>query len=123
MVDIRELEARFDARLQAVSARFVRDDNRFIGQGHRLDEIERRHRALDEQATTRLQALDAALGAVDARLEELRERVSGVVHRYEQAKQRADQIGRRTLAAVLASMVLSIGLWSAAVVIVLLDRG
>lgn len=119
---IRELEARFDARFQSVSARFVRVDNRFSGIDVRLDEVERRHRVLEERTTTRIEVFDAALTTADARIDELRERVGGIVHGYELDRQRIDRRGRQILGAVLASTAVTIVLWVGTLVLLLAER-
>lgn len=119
---VRELEARFDARLQAVSARFVRCDNGFIGIDSRLDDAQHRHGALEQRVSTRFEIIDGALARADAQIEALRERVHAADERHGQAQQRSDRLGRHILAAVLGSTMLILILWATTTALLLTNH-
>jgi hypothetical protein len=67
--EIRQLEARVDARFQAVSARFTTLDRRFAGVVTRVDEIEHHARSLAERFDAQSRTVEGRFDAIDARID------------------------------------------------------
>jgi hypothetical protein len=67
--ELRQLEARVDARFQAVSARFTTVDRRFAGMGERVEGLELNTRVLTEQFHAHCKTMDGRFDAVDARID------------------------------------------------------
>jgi hypothetical protein len=67
--ELRQVEARFAARFQAVSARFTVTDRRFAGLGERVEALELHARSVDERAAARDKTVDGRFDATDARID------------------------------------------------------
>jgi hypothetical protein len=67
--EVRQLEARVDARFQAVSARFTTTDRRFAGLGERVEALELHARTVDERSVARDKTVDGRFDATDARVD------------------------------------------------------
>jgi len=116
--DIRELEARFDARFQAVSSRFARVDNRFATIDTRLDEMDRRHHTLAQRIDTRFQLVEARLDTTSAQLDDLRVTVGGIERQTNHLGNKFDRFGRVMVAGFLMSAVLTTSLWVSTMTVV-----
>jgi hypothetical protein len=67
--EVRQLEARVDARFQAVSARFTTTDRRFAGLGERVEGLELHARSVDERLDARDRTIEGRFDATDARID------------------------------------------------------
>jgi hypothetical protein len=67
--ELRQVEARFAARFQAVSARFTTTDRRFAGLGERVEALELHARTVDERSVARDKTVDGRFDATDARID------------------------------------------------------
>lgn len=67
--ELRQLEARLDARLQQVSARLVLHDGQITKMGTDIEFIDRRVEVLSERVESRFRSLDERFNSVESRLD------------------------------------------------------
>jgi hypothetical protein len=67
--EIRQVEARVDARFQAVSARFTTVDRRFASLSERLEALELQAREVTERLDRHRKTIDGRFDATDARID------------------------------------------------------
>jgi hypothetical protein len=67
--EIRQLEARVDARFQAVNARFTTFDRRFGSMVNRVDGIEQHFRSLAERFDAQGRTVEGRFDAIDSRID------------------------------------------------------
>jgi hypothetical protein len=67
--DLRKLEARMDARFQAVNARFSTVDRRYDGLRGRLDTMESQWQVFGERVEHRLDSMEHRFDAMDHRID------------------------------------------------------
>jgi len=77
--ELRQLEARIDARFQAVNARFIAVDGRFVAVGDTVDDAMQAALDLFQKTDERLSRFDEAHDCERDRLEHIRTELSGVI--------------------------------------------
>lgn len=81
--EVRGLEARSDARFQAVNARFIAVDGRFAQLNDRINDILQKLQALDRSSEARCDAIDRRIDATRTNLEHVQAQLSGQIdHAY-----------------------------------------
>jgi hypothetical protein len=76
--ELRQLEARVDARFQAVSARFTTVDRRFAAVGERVEGLELHTRELTERFDRHCKTVEGRFDAMDARVEQVDLRIGNL---------------------------------------------
>lgn len=73
--EVRQLEARIDARFQAVNARFTTMDRRFTSFVNRIDEIEHHTRSLGDRFAAHVRNFEQRFDSTDARIDMVQDKV------------------------------------------------
>jgi hypothetical protein len=77
--DLRQLEARIDARFQAVNARFVSVDGRFAAMGDKVTTIEQQTQSLVRRFESRFRSIDGRLDATRSQIDHVRMQLSSQI--------------------------------------------
>jgi hypothetical protein len=91
--ELRQLEARVDARFQAVSARFTTMDRRFAGMGERLEGLELNTRVLTERFDAHRKTMDGRFDATDARIDLVHDNLAIKIDRSDRLRGRTVLFG------------------------------
>jgi tetrahydromethanopterin S-methyltransferase subunit G len=110
--DLHQLEARIDARFQAVNARFISIDGRFAALDDRLDSIDQQVQVM-ERFGARFHAIDNRLDATRAQVDHVRQQLST------QIDQRRHDLDRIVLLGLLGITVSTAGLCLGTLILVL----
>jgi tetrahydromethanopterin S-methyltransferase subunit G len=110
--DLQQLEARIDARFQAVNARFISIDGRFAALDDRLDGIDQQVQVM-ERFGARFHSIDNRLDATRAQVEHVQQQLST------QIDQGRHDLGRIVLLGLLGTIVSTTGLCLGTLVLVL----
>jgi hypothetical protein len=111
--DLRQLEARIDARFQAVNARFVSVDGRFAAMGSRVNQAEVQTQSLARRFEARFRSVDNRLDATRTQLDHVRMQLSSQIDHARR------DVGRLVLLGLLGSTVSTAGLCLGTIVLVI----
>jgi hypothetical protein len=110
--ELRQLEARMDARFQAVNARFIAVDGRFAQMGDRVGEV--------EQLVETMKRYERRFNSVDSRLDATRTQVDHVrLQLSSQIDHAKADFGRIILIGMLVTTVATAGLCLGTIVLLL----
>lgn len=109
--ELRQVEARFDARFQAVSARFTVTDRNMATVRERLEALELHSRDLTEHVDKQGRTVDARFDAIDARIDQMQDSDDA-----ERANRRRDRLPLYALVGLVvvdvhAVIVAAVWLW------------
>jgi len=107
---VRELEARLDARFQAVAARFVRVDHRFAATDTHLDELDWQRAVLAERTERRHAVIELRLDSTEAQLVDLRAHIAYLHQRHDRLRGRVRSYVAHALIAYLVVLAATVGL-------------
>jgi hypothetical protein len=111
--DLRQLEARIDARFQAVNARFISVDSRFAAMGDRVNELDHQTQSLARRFEARFRSIDGRLDATRTQIDHVRLQLSSQI---EHARR---DLGRIVLLGLLGTTVSTAGLCLGTIVLVI----
>jgi hypothetical protein len=111
--DLRQLEARIDARFQAVNARFISVDGRFASMGDRVNEVEHQTQSLARRFESRFRSIDNRLDATRTQIDHVRLQLSSQIDHARR------DVGRIVLLALLGGTVSTAGLCLGTIVLVI----
>jgi DNA anti-recombination protein RmuC len=77
--ELRQLEARIDARFQAVNARFIAVDGRFAETGKHIDNIDHEQQALARRFEARFRSIDNRFDATRTQIDHVRLQISSQI--------------------------------------------
>jgi chromosome segregation ATPase len=95
--ELRQLEARVDARFQAVSARFTTVDRRFAGDRERLERLELHTRQVTERFDRHCKTVDGRFDATDARIDLVHDALAAKLERAQRELEQSQRERRRTM--------------------------
>jgi hypothetical protein len=111
--DLRQLEARIDARFQAVNARFIAVDGRFATMGDRVNEVEQQTQSLARRFEARFRSLDNRLDATRTQIDHVRLQLSSQIDHARR------DLGRIVLLGLVGTTVSTAGLCLGTIVLVI----
>jgi hypothetical protein len=111
--DLRKLEARIDARFQAVNARFIAVDGRFATMGDRVKEVEEQTQTLARRFEHRFRSIDNRLDATRTQIDHVRLQLSSQIDTARRG------LGRIVLLGLLGTTVSTAGLCLGTIVLVI----
>jgi hypothetical protein len=111
--DLRQLEARIDARFQAVNARFIAVDGRFAEVGDRVNQIDDQTQSLARRFESRFRSLDNRLDATRTQIDNVRMQLSSQIDHARR------DLGRILVFGLLTTTVSTAGLCLGTIVLVI----
>jgi chromosome segregation ATPase len=105
--DLRQLEARVDARFQAVNARFATVEEGLTVLDDRLDDIDQRLQALAQRSEARCDKIDRSIGTARTRLDHIRATTSSSIDHAHRDLARIVRLG--LLGTTLCTAMLCLG--------------
>lgn len=109
--EVRQLEARIDARFQAVNARFTTMDRRFVSFVNRIDEIDEHSRSLADRFGAHCRTVEGRLDSSDARIDLVQDKVAEQLDRSRRELFRTLLVTLVAVNAGWAAVILGVCLW------------